>query len=42
MREALEIHFQKPSKGGGEVEVVAYVPAMHHSSVVAVFEREED
>ncbi|XP_077171221.1 interferon-induced 35 kDa protein isoform X2 [Paroedura picta] len=39
MREALEIHFQKPSKGGGEVEAVAYVPPGQRA--VAVFRREE-
>ncbi|XP_015273165.1 PREDICTED: interferon-induced 35 kDa protein [Gekko japonicus] len=39
MREALEIHFQKPSKGGGEVEAVAYVPPGQRA--LAVFEREE-
>ncbi|XP_061446906.1 interferon-induced 35 kDa protein [Rhineura floridana] len=38
MREALEIHFQKPSKGGGEVEVIAYVPV--GQCAVAVFEEE--
>ncbi|XP_041319001.1 interferon-induced 35 kDa protein isoform X2 [Pyrgilauda ruficollis] len=27
MRDALEIHFQKASRGGGEVDVLAYVPA---------------
>ncbi|XP_060138261.1 interferon-induced 35 kDa protein isoform X2 [Zootoca vivipara] len=40
MREALEIHFQKPSKGGGEVDVVAYVPI--GQCAVAVFEGEEE
>ncbi|CAI5789785.1 Interferon induced protein 35 [Podarcis lilfordi] len=40
MREALEIHFQKPSKGGGEVDVVAYVPT--GQCAVAVFEAEEE
>uniref|UniRef100_A0ACB8EUD5 Uncharacterized protein n=1 Tax=Sphaerodactylus townsendi TaxID=933632 RepID=A0ACB8EUD5_9SAUR len=38
MRDALEIHFQKPSKGGGEVEAIAYVPP--GLGAVAVFERE--
>ncbi|KAL8175741.1 UNVERIFIED_CONTAM: hypothetical protein K2H54_006854 [Gekko kuhli] len=38
MREALEIHFQKPSKGGGEVEAVAYVPP--GQCALAVFEQE--
>ncbi|KAJ6660527.1 hypothetical protein lerEdw1_017524 [Lerista edwardsae] len=42
MRDALEIHFQKPSKGGGEVEAVAYVPAIHHGCVAAVFEGEDN
>ncbi|XP_066484516.1 interferon-induced 35 kDa protein isoform X2 [Tiliqua scincoides] len=42
MREALEIHFQKPSKGGGEVEAVTYVPANHQGCAVAVFEGQED
>ncbi|XP_027520712.1 interferon-induced 35 kDa protein isoform X1 [Corapipo altera] len=27
MRDTLEIHFQKPSLGGGEVDALAYVPA---------------
>ncbi|NXJ79672.1 IN35 protein, partial [Trogon melanurus] len=27
MRDALEIHFQKSSRGGGEVDALAYVPA---------------
>uniref|UniRef100_A0A8C9LBJ7 Interferon induced protein 35 n=1 Tax=Pavo cristatus TaxID=9049 RepID=A0A8C9LBJ7_PAVCR len=27
MRDALEIHFQKDSRGGGEVDVLGYVPA---------------
>lgn len=26
MRDALEIHFQKASRGGGEVDALAYVP----------------
>ncbi|KAM6452182.1 interferon-induced 35 kDa protein isoform 2-T2 [Liasis olivaceus] len=38
MGEALEIHFQKPSKGGGEVEAAVYIPAGH--CAVAVFEEE--
>ncbi|XP_063156543.1 interferon-induced 35 kDa protein isoform X2 [Candoia aspera] len=38
MCEALEIHFQKPSKGGGEVEAAVYVPAGH--CAVAVFQEE--
>nr|XP_056720692.1 interferon-induced 35 kDa protein [Euleptes europaea] len=39
MSDALEIHFQKPSKGGGEVEAIAYVPV--GQCAVTVFEREE-
>lgn len=39
MCEALEIHFQKPSKGGGEVETAVYIPAGHYA--VAVFEEED-
>ncbi|XP_065554986.1 interferon-induced 35 kDa protein [Lathamus discolor] len=35
MRDVLEIHFQKPSRGGGEVDAVGYVPAGRHG--VAVF-----
>lgn len=35
MRDTLEIHFQKTSRGGGEVDVLAYVPAGHQA--VAVF-----
>lgn len=38
MCEALEIHFQKPSKGGGEVEALAYVPP--GQCAAAVFEGE--
>ncbi|XP_070583116.1 interferon-induced 35 kDa protein isoform X2 [Erythrolamprus reginae] len=38
MCEALEIHFQKQSKGGGEVETAVYIPAGHYA--VAVFEEE--
>ncbi|KAH0626989.1 hypothetical protein JD844_002337 [Phrynosoma platyrhinos] len=40
MREALEIHFQKPSKGGGEVEDVFYIPA--GAFAAAVFTEAED
>ncbi|XP_044274687.1 interferon-induced 35 kDa protein isoform X1 [Varanus komodoensis] len=40
MHDALEIHFQKPSKGGGEVESIVYIPAGR--CAVAVFEAEED
>lgn len=39
MCEALEIHFQKQSKGGGEVETAVYIPAGHYA--VAVFEEED-
>ncbi|XP_072212776.1 interferon-induced 35 kDa protein-like [Excalfactoria chinensis] len=35
MRDALEIHFQKDSRGGGEVDVLGYVPAGRRA--VAVF-----
>ncbi|XP_062363931.1 interferon-induced 35 kDa protein [Cinclus cinclus] len=35
MRDALEIHFQKASRGGGEVDALAYVPA--GQTAVAVF-----
>ncbi|KAM7082128.1 interferon-induced 35 kDa protein [Ciconia maguari] len=35
MRDTLEIHFQKASRGGGEVDTLAYVPAGRHG--VAVF-----
>ncbi|XP_065507416.1 interferon-induced 35 kDa protein isoform X2 [Caloenas nicobarica] len=35
MRDTLEIHFQKTSRGGGEVDVLAYVPAGRQA--VAVF-----
>lgn len=35
MRDALEIHFQKGSRGGGEVDALAYVPA--GQTGVAVF-----
>uniref|UniRef100_A0A8C5WVL3 NID domain-containing protein n=1 Tax=Laticauda laticaudata TaxID=8630 RepID=A0A8C5WVL3_LATLA len=39
MCEALEIHFQKQSKGGGEVETAVYIPAGHYA--VAIFEEED-
>ncbi|XP_029879390.1 interferon-induced 35 kDa protein isoform X1 [Aquila chrysaetos chrysaetos] len=35
MRDALEIHFQKASRGGGEVDALAYVPVGQYG--VAVF-----
>ncbi|XP_055553331.1 interferon-induced 35 kDa protein isoform X1 [Falco cherrug] len=35
MRDSLEIHFQKASRGGGEVDALAYVPAGQQA--VAVF-----
>ncbi|XP_014814545.1 PREDICTED: interferon-induced 35 kDa protein [Calidris pugnax] len=38
MRDALEIHFQKASRGGGEVDALAYVPAGQWG--VAVFEED--
>ncbi|NXX27217.1 IN35 protein, partial [Nicator chloris] len=38
MRDALEIHFQKASRGGGEVDALAYVPAGRTG--VAVFEED--
>ncbi|XP_009094735.2 interferon-induced 35 kDa protein isoform X2 [Serinus canaria] len=38
MRDALEIHFQKASRGGGEVDALAYVPA--GQTGVAVFEED--
>ncbi|XP_020651732.3 interferon-induced 35 kDa protein [Pogona vitticeps] len=40
MREALEVHFQKPSKGGGEVEGIVYISEGRCG--VAVFEEAED
>ncbi|XP_063260020.1 interferon-induced 35 kDa protein [Prinia subflava] len=36
MRDALEIHFQKASRGGGEVDALAYVPAGRAGSAVFV------
>uniref|UniRef100_A0A8C8ADA6 Interferon induced protein 35 n=1 Tax=Otus sunia TaxID=257818 RepID=A0A8C8ADA6_9STRI len=39
MRDALEIHFQKTSRGGGEVDALAYVPAGRQG--VAVFMEDE-
>ncbi|XP_026543426.1 interferon-induced 35 kDa protein isoform X2 [Notechis scutatus] len=39
MCEALEIHFQKQSKGGGEVESAVYIPAGRYA--VAIFEEED-
>uniref|UniRef100_A0A8C2T3D4 Interferon induced protein 35 n=1 Tax=Coturnix japonica TaxID=93934 RepID=A0A8C2T3D4_COTJA len=38
MRDALEIHFQKASRGGGEVDVLGYVPAGRRA--VAVFKED--
>ncbi|NXS40211.1 IN35 protein, partial [Balaeniceps rex] len=38
MKDSLEIHFQKASRGGGEVEVLAYVPVGQQR--VAVFEED--
>ncbi|XP_056368040.1 interferon-induced 35 kDa protein [Oenanthe melanoleuca] len=40
MRDALEIHFQKASRGGGEVDSLAYVPAGRTG--VAVFVEDTD
>ncbi|XP_074834968.1 interferon-induced 35 kDa protein isoform X2 [Carettochelys insculpta] len=40
MRDALEIHFQKPSRGGGEVDALGYVPAGKWA--LAVFEEDVD
>lgn len=40
MSGALLVHFQKPSKGGGEVEALVYIPAGR--CAVAVFEGAED
>ncbi|NXM80079.1 IN35 protein, partial [Oenanthe oenanthe] len=40
MRDALEIHFQKASRGGGEVDALAYVPAGRTG--VAVFVEDTD
>ncbi|NWX51313.1 IN35 protein, partial [Steatornis caripensis] len=36
MRDTLEIHFQKASRGGGEVETLAYVPAGRQGLAVFV------
>ncbi|XP_018410779.1 PREDICTED: interferon-induced 35 kDa protein [Nanorana parkeri] len=40
LRDLLEIHFQKQSNGGGEVEELMYCPEGQHS--VALFEDDED
>ncbi|KAM8795368.1 interferon-induced 35 kDa protein [Eudromia elegans] len=40
MRDALEIHFQKESRGGGEVDALGYVPEGQWA--VAVFEEDLD
>ncbi|NXE78974.1 IN35 protein, partial [Cochlearius cochlearius] len=40
MRDTLEIHFQKASRGGGEVDALAYVPAGQQG--VAVFVEDKD
>ncbi|XP_053870054.1 interferon-induced 35 kDa protein isoform X1 [Malaclemys terrapin pileata] len=40
MRDALEIHFQKPSRGGGEVDALGYVPVGRQA--LAVFEEDAD
>ncbi|XP_017597022.1 PREDICTED: interferon-induced 35 kDa protein [Corvus brachyrhynchos] len=39
MRDALEIHFQKASRGGGEVDALAYVPAGRTGVAVFVEDR---
>ncbi|NXR58830.1 IN35 protein, partial [Rhadina sibilatrix] len=39
MRDALEIHFQKGSRGGGEVDALAYVPAGRTGVAVFVEDR---
>ncbi|XP_073181930.1 interferon-induced 35 kDa protein isoform X1 [Lepidochelys kempii] len=40
MRDTLEIHFQKPSQGGGEVDALGYVPVGKQG--LAVFEEDTD
>lgn len=40
MRDTLEIHFQKASRGGGEVDALTYVPAGRQG--VAVFMEDKD
>ncbi|NWJ12038.1 IN35 protein, partial [Crypturellus undulatus] len=40
MRDALEIHFQKSSRGGGEVDALGYVPEGQWA--VAIFEEDVD
>ncbi|XP_019406029.1 PREDICTED: interferon-induced 35 kDa protein [Crocodylus porosus] len=40
MQDALEIHFQKPSQGGGEVDAIGYVPAGKHG--LAIFEEDTE
>ncbi|XP_006266424.3 interferon-induced 35 kDa protein [Alligator mississippiensis] len=40
MQDALEIHFQKPSQGGGEVDAISYVPAGKHG--LAIFEEDTE
>lgn len=39
MRDALEIHFQKASRGGGEVDALAYVPEGRTGVAVFVEDR---
>ncbi|XP_038019159.1 interferon-induced 35 kDa protein-like [Motacilla alba alba] len=41
MRDALEIHFQKASRGGGEVDALAYVPAGRTAMAVFVEDTDE-
>lgn len=40
MRDLLEIHFQKPSNGGGEVQELVYCSDGQH--IIALFEDDED
>ncbi|XP_072259329.1 interferon-induced 35 kDa protein [Pyxicephalus adspersus] len=40
LRDLLEIHFQKPSNGGGDVQDLVYCPEGQHT--VALFEDEDD
>lgn len=40
MRDALEIHFQKPSRGGGEVDALGHVPVGKRG--LTVFEEDTD
>lgn len=40
LRDLLEIHFQKPSNGGGEVQELTYCPEGQYT--VALFEDDEE